>query len=38
MTMISDEGEELGVKPLHLLRHGDEKEHSIIARTSTQVI
>jgi len=38
MTMTSDEGEELDVKPLHLLRHGGEKEHTIIARTSTQVI
>ena len=33
MKMMSDEGKEL-----HLLRYGGEKEHSIIARTSTQVM
>jgi hypothetical protein len=35
---MSDEGEKLDVKPLHLLRHGGEKEHSINARTSTYAI
>jgi hypothetical protein len=38
MTMTSDEMEELDVKPLHLLRHGGEKQHSTIVRTSTQII
>jgi hypothetical protein len=33
--MTSEGGEGLDVKPLHLLGHGVEKKHSVLARTST---